>query len=410
MTTASSDGLLRSGVGEVVRQIGVEGHAVAGGERCRRRRSAARRCRARRSRSRGCPARASAGRRGRRSPRRARACGADLGALAGQRRREDLVPVAAVAPPWRRSAARTMVTAPSSSRRSSCEAQLEAGGDPRGDARVGLVSPRSTCESIGAQTPERSARSRSERPFASRSAFTRGPMWICDSISSTTRHYGAYVITYSAVTRVQPCAAHRPAPDVLVLAGRRHSIGEAWMHGVLAGLEDADRRGFTRGPRPSSGPARARSWRRAWQSGGGHRDRVAARGARRASGFAEVRRRRRRARKRSRSALQRGQGRRARRRAGRLGQLSAPLAWRRGGRGERPSRRARSRGPRCSSSGSVPGGAAAQHQLPRARGAMGRSASTGACGSSQLTERGRAGGSCSGRRARRRVRSVADAV
>ena len=41
---------------------------------------------------------------------------------------------------------------------------------------VGLVSPRSTCESIGALTPLRSARSRSESPEDSRSAFTRAPM------------------------------------------------------------------------------------------------------------------------------------------------------------------------------------------------------------------------------------------
>ena len=41
---------------------------------------------------------------------------------------------------------------------------------------VGLVSPRSTWESIGAETPERAARSRSERSIASRSARTRGPM------------------------------------------------------------------------------------------------------------------------------------------------------------------------------------------------------------------------------------------
>ena len=40
---------------------------------------------------------------------------------------------------------------------------------------VGLVSPRSTCESIGAHTPLRSARSRSESPLASRSALTRAP-------------------------------------------------------------------------------------------------------------------------------------------------------------------------------------------------------------------------------------------
>ena len=40
---------------------------------------------------------------------------------------------------------------------------------------VGLVSPRSTCESIGALTPLRPARSRSERSEASRRAFTRAP-------------------------------------------------------------------------------------------------------------------------------------------------------------------------------------------------------------------------------------------
>src|ERR1700683_1583433 len=41
---------------------------------------------------------------------------------------------------------------------------------------VGLVSPRSTCESIGALTPLRSDRSRSDSPADSRSAFTRAPM------------------------------------------------------------------------------------------------------------------------------------------------------------------------------------------------------------------------------------------
>ncbi len=41
---------------------------------------------------------------------------------------------------------------------------------------VGLVSPRSTCESIGALTPLRTARSRSDSPEASRSAFTRAPI------------------------------------------------------------------------------------------------------------------------------------------------------------------------------------------------------------------------------------------
>ena len=41
--------------------------------------------------------------------------------------------------------------------------------------RVGEVSPRSTCESIGAETPERSASSRSERCIERRSALTRSP-------------------------------------------------------------------------------------------------------------------------------------------------------------------------------------------------------------------------------------------
>lgn len=43
-------------------------------------------------------------------------------------------------------------------------------------ATVGLVSERSTCESMGAETPERSARSRRERSIASRSALTLGPI------------------------------------------------------------------------------------------------------------------------------------------------------------------------------------------------------------------------------------------
>src|SRR3712207_2428706 len=60
---------------------------------------------------------------------------------------------------------------------------------------VGLVSPRSTCESIGAETPQRSARSRSDSPIASRSAFTRGPMVSGTSIAVTIH---PYVIAYGA--------------------------------------------------------------------------------------------------------------------------------------------------------------------------------------------------------------------
>ena len=61
---------------------------------------------------------------------------------------------------------------------------------------VGLVSPRSTWLSIGALTPERSARSRSDRSIASRSARTRGPMWMAVSRSATAT-VRVYAITYS---------------------------------------------------------------------------------------------------------------------------------------------------------------------------------------------------------------------
>src|SRR4051812_11402879 len=113
-------------------------------------------------------------------------------------------------------------------------------------ASVGLVSPRSTCESIGALTPLRSARSRSDRSIASRRARTRGPMWICDSSWSMSA-MRARTLSRTSVCR----AAKRPGgmaslrrvaeflrPDVLVLAGGG-IVGEAWMQGLLAGIEDA---------------------------------------------------------------------------------------------------------------------------------------------------------------------------
>ena len=61
-------------------------------------------------------------------------------------------------------------------------------------ASVGLVSPRSTWLSIGALTPERSARSRRLRPSASRSAFMRGPIV---GVASTVA-IQPYVIAYGA--------------------------------------------------------------------------------------------------------------------------------------------------------------------------------------------------------------------
>ena len=116
----------------------------------------------------------------------------ELGALAGQRRGEDLVAVPVGAGRARSAArrSRTTVTAPSSSRRSSCESRSSRPAAIRvATCSVGLVSPRSTCESIGALTPERSARSRSDRSIASRSARIAGPERLgCDCGSRPSRH------------------------------------------------------------------------------------------------------------------------------------------------------------------------------------------------------------------------------
>ena len=107
----------------------------------------------------------------------ASACSRDLGALAGQRRGQDLV---AVARARRRRAA--LAGAHDGHAVALVEAQQlrEAAARARwrswpATASVGLVSPRSTWESIGAETPLRSARSRSERSIPSRSARMRDP-------------------------------------------------------------------------------------------------------------------------------------------------------------------------------------------------------------------------------------------
>ena len=101
---------------------------------------------------------------------------------------------------------------------------------------VGLVSPRSTCESIGALTPQRSARSRSDRPIASRRARTRPPI-VGDGGGVDVAHVRAYVITYSRIGRRRPITTieRMQRPDVLVL-GAGGTVGAAWMGGVLAGI------------------------------------------------------------------------------------------------------------------------------------------------------------------------------
>ena len=80
-------------------------------------------------------------------------------------------------PPRWRSFACTTVTEPASSRRRSWDSRSSSPAAMRvATVSVGLVSPRSTWESIGALTPLRTARSRSDSEEASRSAFTRAPM------------------------------------------------------------------------------------------------------------------------------------------------------------------------------------------------------------------------------------------
>ena len=88
------------------------------------------------------------------------------------------------------------MTAPSSSSLSSCESRSSSpAAILEATWSVGLVSPRSTCESIGALTPERSARSRNDMDIAPRSARIRVPTPESASSMASIR---AYVITYAS--------------------------------------------------------------------------------------------------------------------------------------------------------------------------------------------------------------------
>src|SRR4051794_23356731 len=116
-------------------------------------------------------------------------------------------------PPRRRSPARTTVTVPASSRRRSWLRRSSRPAAMRlAICSVGLVSPRSTWLSIGALTPPRSARSRSERSIASRRARTRGPMWTC--VSSTSAIGG---VRYRIRTLPAPYRYHMPMPRTQTL-------------------------------------------------------------------------------------------------------------------------------------------------------------------------------------------------
>src|SRR4051812_9639935 len=82
-------------------------------------------------------------------------------------------------------------------------------------ASVGPVPPRSPWESIGADTPLRSARSRSERSIASRSARTRGPSGA--SSFATVADIRAYVITYARMLSAESLQLALEHDDAAVL-------------------------------------------------------------------------------------------------------------------------------------------------------------------------------------------------
>src|SRR3954464_1616553 len=103
---------------------------------------------------------------------------------------------------------------------------------------VGLVSPRSTCESIGAETPDRTASSRSESREDSRRARTREPT--ATDMLRTLSHTSVSVASGSrgppSLASVTRSRSFTP-PDVLVL-GAGGVVGEAWLSGVLSGIEE----------------------------------------------------------------------------------------------------------------------------------------------------------------------------
>ena len=142
------------------------------------------------------------------------------------------------------------------------EAQVEAGGDRLATASVGLVSPRSTCESIGGSR-RCARRGRAGTGPSPRAGRGRGVRSGSGARGRRRPYGGAYVITYKRLMG-SVCIGFVCAdifalftallrPDVLVLAGGG-TVGEAWMHGVLAGLEDAAGVNYTRTGRRSSAP------------------------------------------------------------------------------------------------------------------------------------------------------------
>jgi hypothetical protein len=156
------------------------------------------------------------------------------------------------APPCARSRAAHDVTAAGLvEAQQLAEAQLEAAAIRLATWSVGLVSPRSTWLSIGADTPERSARSRSERSIASRSARTRGPMWSSSPVpvpeaAGGRRHYKR---TLSHTRRFWLPSRRCPTPTCPTSSCSRPGgvLGEAWMNGVLAASRTPRARPAARG-------------------------------------------------------------------------------------------------------------------------------------------------------------------
>ena len=131
---------------------------------------------------------------------------------------------------------RTTLTVPPSSRRRSWERRSSSPAAIRpAIVSVGLVSPRSTWESIGAETPERSARSRSERSIDSRSApDARPPLRSRADVAIRRVRYRVHRIGSRAAPRTLSPSYALDRPDVLVLAAGG-TLGEAWMRGLLDG-------------------------------------------------------------------------------------------------------------------------------------------------------------------------------
>ena len=183
------DGLGVAGVLEVVWQVGVEGHAVALPELVAlRRRTRARPSRSRTSAVSRRPARASAGRRRRRCAPPAASVWRESSArwpgwaeVSTSKR----CPRRALPPRWRWAGAHDRDRAVLVQAQQLREAQLQARGDPRRDRqrRAGLAA-------LDLREHRRAdaaahARSRSDSPEASRSAFTRAPITAGSSGSAT---------------------------------------------------------------------------------------------------------------------------------------------------------------------------------------------------------------------------------